>query len=415
MTSPNPPENRPARVDELDGLRGLLALWVALGHMCAWCGYWELKDMPGLLGGVWYEFIKAEAAVDTFIILSGFAITFLLHAKRQSWGAFMTGRVFRIYPAYLVCLILGVVSTFFTIGILDTATWKETIYFEWIRALATQESAAFTAHTFWHLTLVNGLLFKSFLPGATGTILTPAWSITLEWQYYLVAPLVARMVKWIPGLLMLAAVGYLGVHFSERWQNPQLAFFPSHLLLFLVGIASYHLYASSIPVKKLLFFGGMLGLIAAGFVLPSGDPGSKISVMGAVKEAGALLGRHIIGMGIWTVVFGSILMREGAAGKAAGMLRAFLMHPMLQGLGKISFPLYLVHWPVIIFILAVLLRFAPGISQGAALAVLMATGVPIVLVLARLLHVHVETPGMALGKKVARRAPATVQPEAAGS
>ncbi len=418
MTSPHPPENRPARVDELDGLRGLLALWVALGHMCAWCGYWELH-LPRPFGRVWPVFIEAAAAVDTFIILSGFAISFLLNAKRQSWGAFMTGRVFRIYPAYLVCLALAIGSTFLTGGILETAAWKGTLYFEWIRTLATNESTAFAAHTFWHLTLVNGVLFKTFLTGATGTILTPAWSITLEWQYYLVAPLVARLVKSVWGLLPLAAVAYLALYYNQKhdliWQNPQLAFFPVHLPLFLIGIGSYHLYAAWGTGKKsaLVFLGAIAVLLLIGLV-PFGNPGAKISASNALRHVVSMLHQHAVGLGIWAVAFGCILVKgESLPGQVAGFFRGTLLHPWLQQLGKISFPLYLVHWPIIIGILSMLLHFAPGISQGKALAVLMVTGVPLVLVAARLLHVFVEVPGMALGKKVARPAPSVIQPEAA--
>jgi len=418
MTSPYPPEKRPARVDELDGLRGLLALWVTLGHMCAWCGYWELK-LPPPFERLWPVFFEAAAAVDTFIILSGFAITFLLYAKPQSWGSFMMGRVFRIYPAYLVCLALGIGSTFLTSGILETATWKGTIYFEWIRALAANESTAFAAHTFWHLTLINGVLFKTFLAGATGTILTPAWSITLEWQYYLVAPLVAKLAKSLWGLLPLAGVTYLALYYNQHhaqiWQNPQLAFFPIHLPLFLVGIGSYHLYAAWGTGKKsaLVFLGSIAALIAIGLI-PFGNPGDKISISNMLRHGVSLLSHHSIGLGIWGFVFGCILVGDGGLpGKVAGFFRAFVLHPWLQGLGKISFPLYLVHWPIIIGILATLLHFAPGISQGKALALLIIAGMPLILIAARFLHVFVEAPGMALGKKVVRRTPAVIQPEAA--
>jgi len=114
---------------------------------------------------------------------------------------------------------------------------------DWVRQIASSESAAFGAHTFWHLTLLNGLLPKSFLPDATGTLLTPAWSITLEWQYYLIAPILARLVFSGSGLLLTIAVAVLGIHFASVWQNPQLAFLPAYLPLFLIGIGSYHFHA----------------------------------------------------------------------------------------------------------------------------------------------------------------------------
>ena len=39
MTTPSiTARQSPSRIDELDGLRGILALWVALIHIISWCG-----------------------------------------------------------------------------------------------------------------------------------------------------------------------------------------------------------------------------------------------------------------------------------------------------------------------------------------------------------------------------------------
>jgi peptidoglycan/LPS O-acetylase OafA/YrhL len=386
MTSPPPSENLPGRVDELDGLRGLLALWVAFSHLFAWCGFWE-TTLPRPLGKVWPVFIEASAAVDTFIILSGFAISFLLHKRAQSYGGFMTGRVFRIYPVYLVCLVLGIASTWLTPFITATASWQGTIYFEWIRQLAASESAAFGAHTFWHLTLLNGLLPRQFLPDATGTLLTPAWSITLEWQYYLLAPFIARLVFSSTGLLALTIFAALGSHFASKWQNPQLAFFPAHLPLFLIGIGSYHFHARVSASEK-------------------GGSGPVLAVVILITAA-VLLKWHSVGLVLWALGFGCILARgNDPFSKLLALLRRILLHPLLQKLGKISFPLYLVHWPIIIGLLALLLRVHPEISSGMALILLGGIGFPIILAAAWLLHRFVELPGMAMGKKFVRRPPA---------
>ncbi len=384
MTSSSPQtSSTPGRVDELDGLRGLLALWVALAHIFAWCGFWE-TTLPRPLGKVWPVFIEASAAVDTFIILSGFAISFLLHKRSQSYVAFMTGRVFRIYPVYLFCLALGVASTFLTGAILETAAWKSTIYFEWIRQLALSESTAFGAHTFWHLTLLNGLLPKQFLPDATGTLLTPAWSITLEWQYYLVAPFVARMVFSPSGLLALTGVAFVGTHFASKWANPQLAFFPAHLPLFLIGIASYHFYMRFANRED---SGAAPTLAAAGLI-----------------AVAVILKWHPVGLVLWALGFGCILARgSDPFSRLLSLLRSLLMNRWLQALGKISFPVYLVHWPLIIGLLWLLLRFFPGISKVQAVTALVGVGIPLILLSARILHTTVELPGMALGKKVGRR------------
>lgn len=383
MTSPPTLEKRPGRVDELDGLRGLLALWVTLSHIFAWSGYWE-TTLPRPLNRLWSDFISASAAVDTFIILSGFAISFLLHQRPQSYGGFMTGRVFRIYPVYLVCLLLGIASTFLTQSILIAAPWRETVYFDWVRQLAASESAAFGAHTFWHLTLLNGVLPKSFLPDATGTLLTPAWSITLEWQYYLIAPILARLVFSGSGLLLTIAVAVLGIHFASVWQNPQLAFLPAYLPLFLIGIGSYHFHARFSQSETA---GPASGIVAATLV-----------------SAALIFNWHPVALALWAVGFGCLFARgRDPLALVLGACRKLLLTRWLQRLGMISFPLYLIHWPIIIGMLFVLLRADPDISSVQALAVLLAVGMPVILAAAWLLHVSVELPGMALGKKFTRR------------
>lgn len=392
VTDAPPSANKPARVDELDGLRGLLALWVAVSHILAWTGHWE-NPLPRRLAGAWDVFVGAGPAVDTFIILSGFAISFLIHKRSQSYVGFMRGRCFRIYPVYLFCLALGIGTSFLTPAILETAGWKQTIYFRWVEALAANESSAFGNHVFWHLTLLNGLLTKDFLPGATGTLLVPAWSITLEWQYYLVAPFLARGVRSGVGLLVIGLAAIAGIHFASHWQNPQLSFFPAQLPLFLIGIGSYHLYAR---LSEASGFRPLTSISAAALLL------------GAV-----FTNWHPVALTAWALGFGCIVVRgNDPLARLLGLIRTTLLHPWLQHLGKISFPLYLVHWPVIIVILHVMLRLSPGMSAQTALVVLSATTIPTILIAADLIHRIVEKPMMDFGKKFDRR-PSPIKPAAA--
>ncbi len=394
MTEAPPSANKPARVDELDGLRGLLALWVALSHILAWTGHWE-NPLPRRLDGGWLVFVGAGPAVDTFIILSGFAISFLIHHRSQSYAGFMRGRVFRIYPVYLFCLAFGIGTSFLVPSILDTASWRGSEYFGWIRMFSDWENSAFGKHVFWHLTLLNGLLTKEILPGANGTLLAPAWSITLEWQYYLVAPFIARGVKSSLGLLGIGLVAWFGMRYGGPWQNTQLSFLPAQLPLFLIGIASYHLHAR---LSEGPSFRALTSIWPAALLLVA-----------------ALGGWHPVALAAWAVGFGCIVVRgNDPLARLLGLVRRTLLHPWLQHLGRISFPLYLVHWPVIILLVSAILRLHPGISPHAALGLLALTGLPAILIAADLIHRFVEKPMMDYGKKFDRRpAPAKIKQPAA--
>ena len=95
-------QGRPDHIAELDALRGLMSLWVVLGHAL---------HAVGFPGGdpLWVKpFLANGLAVDVFIILSGFVVTRLLDEKRESYGVYITRRFFRLFPAYVACLLLSV-------------------------------------------------------------------------------------------------------------------------------------------------------------------------------------------------------------------------------------------------------------------------------------------------------------------
>ncbi|MFX9669204.1 hypothetical protein ABTU75_20035, partial [Acinetobacter baumannii] len=64
-----------AVIPEIEGLRGLMALWVVFDHMANWAGYVALGNQQPS----WYInlLIKGGAAVEVFIAISGFVIFFL--------------------------------------------------------------------------------------------------------------------------------------------------------------------------------------------------------------------------------------------------------------------------------------------------------------------------------------------------
>ncbi len=61
-------------VEELEGLRGIMSLWVVIGH--------SLGCLPQLRGGV-SPTLYNIFAVDVLIILSGFVIFFMINTKNK--------------------------------------------------------------------------------------------------------------------------------------------------------------------------------------------------------------------------------------------------------------------------------------------------------------------------------------------
>ncbi|QEL13819.1 acyltransferase [Limnoglobus roseus] len=356
-----------------------MSLWVVVAHMLSWCGWVGLK-FPWPLDRLWPEFIYSQPAVEAFIILSGFAISSLL-TKRPSYRAFILGRVFRLYPVYLVCLAVTIMATFVTPGVLARLSWRESGYVHLLEEISRYERENLSAHVIAHLTLLHGTLPQSILPGSTTAILPPAWSLSLEWQYYLVAPLVAGLVRRGWGWLGLGIVSWVGVRIAADWQSLTPAFLPVHLPLFLLGIGSHWAYSAACR-------GGKADL---DFSVPS----AVIVVVAFVTSW------HTYTLVIWALACGSVAAsgRDPYSRLLRVVSRTLVSRPV-QWLGSISYPLFLVHWPAITFGLWSALALRPNLTSRDAAAVLLGVVLPLTLIVAAVLHRFIELPGIEAGRRV---------------
>jgi peptidoglycan/LPS O-acetylase OafA/YrhL len=101
----------------LEGLRGLSALWVAYSHIF----FYEFKLDPAYHPAFHFGtfFNAAHGAILIFFALSGYVIglTNRLPFSRSNAIRYLLRRFIRLYPIYLIAIILGVLSS-------PTDTWK---------------------------------------------------------------------------------------------------------------------------------------------------------------------------------------------------------------------------------------------------------------------------------------------------
>ncbi len=370
------------RYFEFDGLRGLLALWVALAHLFCWCGFGRIAG-DGKAAKLWSMFTMADAAAETFIILSGFAIATLLQREQVSYGRYMLRRVFRIYPVYVICLGLAIWLVPVTGLIIDHETWSGDFYMGWQRDAQAHQQADWRGHVWSHLLLVHSVLPRQILEGASASLLMPAWSIGLEEQFYLVAPLLVLMLRTGWGrlvVLLLAVVGHL---LESWWNNPVNGSLLFWLPYFLVGIGSSHL-ATWLGEK----------------------PERAVKLGGAIAYAALLaavfLARNPLPFIIWAVVCPVAMGAWQCFAPRLGAVVSWLLKGRAaQWLGEVSYSLYLLHWPLIIMLLGAAHRWRPGMSRGETLGFMLAIGVPVILLLAWALHVVIEKPFMRMGRRLA--------------
>ena len=173
--------------------------------------------------------------MDGFIILSGFVITQLLVTRKETYGIFIFRRFMRLFPAFAVCLVLAILVRPLTFGTAASEAIRE-----------ASENRFFWWHLGAHASLIHGLVPALWLPESHFAFLPPGWSISLEFQLYLVAPL----ALWIIIRFGLRGVAFLAIG-SLLMFVPQVAsklnyvwsatgaFLPQRYLFFLLGMIMY--------------------------------------------------------------------------------------------------------------------------------------------------------------------------------
>jgi peptidoglycan/LPS O-acetylase OafA/YrhL len=219
-------QNQSNRNYTLDVLRGILAWAVVMVHV-AW--------VSGIQGETQRRI--GESAVEGFIILSGFVITQLILTKRESYGVFIFRRFMRLFPVFLVCLLISLAVRPLTVGAIQSPTNP---------LIEQSENHFFWWHLAAHAVLLHGLIPTIWLPMSQYAFLVPAWSISLEFQLYLVAPL---LIWWLSrtGLKGALLVGVPSAVFlmapvasrvSIYWLGSG-GFLPQKFFFFLAGALIY--------------------------------------------------------------------------------------------------------------------------------------------------------------------------------
>ncbi len=319
---PGAPGDR--RLPYLDGLRAVAVLAVLLYH-----GGVSLTG-GGLLG------------VDVFFVLSGYLITTLLcreYVARATiaLGRFWAARARRLLPALFVLLLGVALYAFAFSGTLDLSSVRGD-------ALAT----LFYVSN-WHFIVSDQGYFAQ---AAAPSPLLHTWSLAVEEQYYLVWPVVALLVLRRGGRRALAKVAAGGALASAALMAS----------LYLAGASTDRLYYGTDTRAQALLVGSVLGVVASRH--GSAVVGSRWAKTPAGQRAGAavgLAGAAFLLLAFWRLSGQSPLLYEGgflavsvAAGAVItsvtswprGALARGLSRRPLVALGRISYGVYLYHWPI---------------------------------------------------------------------
>ncbi len=295
---------------DIDGLRAIAILLVVVFHFDLFA-----IGKAGFIG------------VDVFFVISGFLITSIIVADLKSGKfslrTFYYRRARRLLPAILATLLLYWVAGYFLL--------LPDIFEEFsVEAVLSQVYVS----NFYYWRTVNYFGFQ-----AAWVPLLHTWSLAVEEQFYIFFPLLCLVVwRLRPGFLLPALVIGLSGSFAlglvaTPWK-PTAAFY-------LLPTRAWELLA-----------GAVLSLLITGSRFPRAVT-LVVGPVGLMLIAGAVaIHAPYVGIPGWFSLLptlGAVLLILSGTDERAPVTVVLSSGPMVW-IGLISYPLYLVHWPVLILL-----------------------------------------------------------------
>ena len=374
----------PKKLDSLTGIRAIAALWVLFFHS-------KLRDLPEIPTPIRNVIGLGHAAVCFFFVLSGFILAYAYLNRYQSITdrpklnlQFWQARFARLYPIYLLGFILAAFTQY---AIAQKPFYPGNPALEiqsWILRILGLHA--------WHP--------PRFFEGPND----PSWSLSVEFLFYALFPLVAvwilklpekRLKPWLLVWCLLSFVGpiillvngdnglkvttELGefISFNPVFRVPE----------FVVGVLCGRMFMQNLLpawIKKystMIFWGGIASLF----------------VMVNLGISAALL-RY----GLTTVLFAVMIC---AMGYQTGSAARFLSTRPLVLIGEASYALYILHRPIMNFVKDATQRFLGTTPLWA-----MAAYVPLAIFISILAYKLIESPCNKLIRAWFNIRPATAQP-----
>lgn len=297
--------NKTFRTD-INGLRAIAVISVVFFHF----------SLQGFEGGF--------VGVDIFFVISGFLMTGIivkgLENKKFSIIDFYIARARRIIPALaLLCLVLLVVGWF----LIAPDDYSK---------LAREADRAL-------LFLSNNYYYKNsgyFDTESHERMLLHTWTLSVEWQFYIIYPLVlvglSKLgLNRLPYAICILFIGSFSWSVYKSYVDPNYAFYllPSRAWEMMLGGLAFYLSRTDFldRYKNNIFYIGLTLILLAIFVY---DPETRWPGVAALLPT----------LGTGLVIY-------------AGKNNIFLSNIVAQKLGDWSYSIYLWHWPLVVALILV--------------------------------------------------------------
>lgn len=280
------------RLQVYDGWRGLLITWVVLGHICLETGFHiPILSAPGY-------------AVDIFMLISGYFIQYNLQNLSSSQNnyklvlkEFYKKRIIRIYPSYLISI---------------------TIFLSILYIIKSQGKLPEEYNSILSLDniIINLSLLNGFFPEYSNSIIIPTWSLSLEIQFYIIAPFIFfySILNKYYYLIIISILCLLFTHlFGPQSEN------------------QYFILPSILPLRLMIFLVGM-----------------QLCNFKNIKKVNFFLLLFFISIINFKLLIIILIFYFVSINNNLNIFYKFLLISPLQNLGRLSYEIYLVHAPVIL-------------------------------------------------------------------
>jgi peptidoglycan/LPS O-acetylase OafA/YrhL len=353
--APNPP-----RLDFVDALRGLAAVYVVIYHMV-------YVPQPALDVPHWAYLVVTggHSAVTLFFIVSAFSLCYTMKPRATAPGAFLNfyvRRFFRIAPLYYVMISLyAFYYWFFGGGVVYS-----------LGEIAKSVSFVFT-----------------FIPDSG--IVWAAWTIGVEMPFYLIFPLLFVRLRTIPAV---SAAFFVALFAAVLFQE-----FAIRLPFSAATLESYIRFGffRHAPV---LVFGMLCWLVFDRYI----ERLRRFPTLGLALILGSIWVYHALLHGAMNFLFPDSYYWEAVIYSCLllglGILPSrIVVNAVTLFWGRISYSIYLLHPPTV-FLLAPVFRrlYAVELPLSVRFLACSAVTLAVVLPLAWVFYKLIELPGMRLGK-----------------
>ncbi len=313
----------------LDGLRGVAALLVVVYHIFEGFAFAQATNGEG--DGIITTLNHGHIAVDFFFILSGFVISYAYDDRwgTMSIGSFFKRRLIRLHPMVIMGAVIGVAAFAFE----GFEKWNGTV---------TPTGWVLTAFLFaiFMVPALPGLPYEVRGNGEMFPLNGPAWSLFFE---YIGNILYALFIRRLSTKALAALAALLGV---------------AHIWFFVGDVSGYNMVGVGWTIDKVNFWGGLVrmlfpftvGMLLARTCKPRRVKGAfwlcsillvALFSVPYIASAGSVSLNSLYEVVCIAAIF-PIVVWMGACGNCGdnvtGRINKFL--------GDISYPLYIVHYPI---------------------------------------------------------------------